>query len=218
MFQNLGFFGLIQKGGVTVFVLMFFSLVSVAVMLERARAFIKYRRLLSASYNVLSAGLGSGGLKTLEGLCKREASPLARVVLEGILRAHMGKEEVLRGMELAGRVEIGRLEKFLGVLGTIGSTAPFVGLFGTVVGIIRAFSDLAGSQGVSPAAVADGIAEALVATAAGLVVAIPAVIAYNYFVRSVQANALLLEAKSAVFTDAILDAADTMRDKDGLEL
>lgn len=217
MFQNLGFLGLLQKGGVTVIVLMSFSLVSVAVMLERARAFIKFRRSLDAAYSVLCAGLDSGGLSAVETMCKREATPLANVVLEGISRAGTGRDEILRGMELAGRIEIGRLERFLGVLGTIGSTAPFVGLFGTVVGIIRAFSDLAVSQGVSPAAVADGIAEALVATAAGLVVAIPAVMAYNYFVRSASRCALMLEAKSAVFTDAILAMPKGERGKDGME-
>src|SRR3989339_396660 len=79
-----------------------------------------------------------------------------------------------------------KLERYLGVLGTLGNVAPFIGLFGTVVGIIKAFQDLALAGGGGPAVVARGIAEALVATAAGLVVAIPAVIIYNYFTRKVK--------------------------------
>ncbi|MCR4286830.1 MAG: MotA/TolQ/ExbB proton channel family protein, partial [Deltaproteobacteria bacterium] len=97
-------------------------------------------------------------------------------------------------IEVAGKKEISLLLKRLGILGTIGSIAPFIGLFGTVVGIIKAFQDLALSTGAGPAAVADGIAEALVATAAGLFVAVPAVAAYNYFVRSASARSLDIEA------------------------
>jgi len=70
-------------------------------------------------------------------------------------------------------------------LGSIGNVSPFIGLFGTVLGIIRAFHDLAMSSGGGPSVVANGIAEALVATAVGLFVAVPAVIAYNFFVRAI---------------------------------
>lgn len=115
-------------------------------------------------------------------------------------------------MELAGKAEISRLERFLGALGTIGATAPFIGLFGTVIGIIRAFSDLAIAEGASPSAVADGIAEALVATATGLFVAVPAVMAYNYFVRRASKCALDIEVAASGFTDALAREAT-----DGLE-
>jgi biopolymer transport protein ExbB/TolQ len=81
--------------------------------------------------------------------------------------------------------EAERMQKYLGILGSVGSVTPFIGLFGTVLGIIKAFRDLAMAQGAGPSVVASGIAEALVATAMGLFVAIPAVIAYNFFVRSI---------------------------------
>jgi biopolymer transport protein ExbB len=80
-----------------------------------------------------------------------------------------------------------RLERNLAFLATLGSNAPFVGLFGTVLGIIKAFHDLAGSQAGGPSVVMAGISEALVATAVGLMVAIPAVAAFNYFNRRVRA-------------------------------
>jgi biopolymer transport protein ExbB len=73
------------------------------------------------------------------------------------------------------------LEKHLGILGTLGNNAPFIGLFGTVLGIIKAFADLAKNQGGGAAVVMSGIAEALVATAVGLLVALPAVVAFNIF-------------------------------------
>ena len=80
------------------------------------------------------------------------------------------------------------------MLGTLGNSAPFIGLFGTVVGIIKAFRDLALAGTGGPTIVAAGIAEALVATAAGLVVAIPASILYNYFMRTVKTLSVQMEA------------------------
>ena len=99
-----------------------------------------------------------------------------------------------------------RFEKRLAFLGTLGNNAPFIGLFGTVLGIIRAFNDLAGSSLKGTQVVMAGIAEALVATAVGLLVAIPAVIAYNHFKGKVKeavtdgqllARVLLAELKAA---------------------
>ncbi|MBI5287324.1 MAG: MotA/TolQ/ExbB proton channel family protein, partial [Deltaproteobacteria bacterium] len=114
-----------------------------------------------------------------------------------------GRGVMAEAMELVARQEVLRMERYLGILGTIGSTAPFVGLFGTVLGIIRAFRDLAEASGAGPSVVADGIAEALVATAAGLFVAVPAVIAYNYFVRKVHRTTVELEAKTARLLDTL---------------
>ena len=89
------------------------------------------------------------------------------------------------------------MERYLVVLGTMGNTAPFVGLFGTVVGIIKAFRDLALAGAGGPAVVAKGIAEALVATAGGLAVAIPAVIVYNFFQRRVKSLSVEMEVVSS---------------------
>lgn len=203
MFENLSFTALLQKGGVTVVLLGFLSIFSIAVMLERAWTFHKFRKGLRAFFPALSQTVMENGVGVAAKLCSANTSPIAPVFLAGYGKKGMGRDEVSRAMELAGRAELVRLERFLGVLGTIGSTAPFVGLFGTVLGIIRAFSDLAIAQGASPAAVADGIAEALVATATGLFVAVPAVVAYNYFVRAASRHALELETLSSEFIEPI---------------
>ena len=86
------------------------------------------------------------------------------------------------------------LEKRLGILATFGNNAPFIGLFGTVLGIINAFHSLSRGSEFGVNAVMGGISEALVATAAGLFVAIPSVIAYNYFVRKIKMTLLEMEA------------------------
>lgn len=204
MFEDFTFLGLLEKGGITVIILGFFSVVSIAIMLERAWSFKRFSASLRESSEKLAGVLGSGGARSAASLCTSDPSPLSSVFLAGYEKRDKGREEVLSAMELAGRRELSRLNRFLGALGTIGSTAPFVGLFGTVLGIIRAFSDLAVAEGANPTAVADGIAEALVATATGLFVAVPAVIAYNYFVRSASRRALELESAASEVTGAIL--------------
>ena len=103
-------------------------------------------------------------------------------------RAHPRTDEVAAALEGAKARERLRLERNLAFLATLGSNAPFIGLFGTVLGIIKAFHDLAGSQAGGPSVVMAGISEALVATAVGLMVAIPAVVAFNYFSRRVRCS------------------------------
>lgn len=113
--------------------------------------------------------------------CEKSDQPLA-LITRNIYRATAGLEEKERLLSRTIQSLVHRFEKGLSVLGTIASVAPFVGLLGTVIGIIRAFRAVSStSSGAS--AVALGIAEALVGTAAGLVVAIPSLLAYNYFVN-----------------------------------
>jgi biopolymer transport protein ExbB len=121
-----------------------------------------------------------------------------------------------------------RLERNLSFLATLGSNAPFIGLFGTVLGIIKAFHDLAHAQGGGPSVVMSGISEALVATAVGLMVAIPAVVAFNYFNRRVRvkmsdvewmAHLAQVEVEAEIAEaagDARLAAATVLRSKQAL--
>lgn len=104
---------------------------------------------------------------------------------EELLAADLGVDNVSRALRRATTVETHRLEKFLTFLATTGSTAPFIGLFGTVWGIMDSFRGIGQTGSASLAVVAPGISEALVATAIGLVAAIPAVVAYNHFVNKV---------------------------------
>jgi biopolymer transport protein ExbB len=129
-------------------------------------------------------------------LCDRTPGPIAAVAKTAIVNHQRTRQDLEELMEAARVRERLKLEKFLTILGTLGNTAPFIGLFGTVVGIIKAFRDLALSGVGGPAVVAKGIAEALVATAAGLAVAIPAVIVYNFYMRKVKAISASMEAAS----------------------
>ncbi len=113
---------------------------------------------------------------------KNLASAVVLASLSGAANREERKRQALREAE-RGATD---LEDRLNALQTIAATAPFIGLFGTVIGVIRAFRDLAFASGAGPGVVAAGISEALVNTAAGLFVAIPAMVAYNYFARRAQ--------------------------------
>jgi biopolymer transport protein ExbB len=116
-------------------------------------------------------------------LCEQTFAPFAKVVLAGLKARGLGEKEISDAMERQIVIETGGLEHLSAVTGTIGSTAVYIGLFGTVLGIIRAFRDISSSGASGISVVVNGISEALVCTAAGLAVAIPAVIAFNYFSR-----------------------------------
>ncbi len=130
----------------------------------------------------------------------------ASIALAGLRLADRGPAAVDKAMQSAAALERGQLEKRLTYLGTIGNNAPFIGLFGTVIGIIHAFEELgsgaggAGTGHVASAAIMASLAEALVATAVGIVVALPAVAAYNYFQRRTAA----LLGQTEVLTNLVL--------------
>jgi len=163
-------------------VLIALSILSVAVMVERAicfagtggnRSAVLGRQMLER----LLASDPAGATRLLEG----QRAPAAAVAAAGIAELQRGADAVSETMAAAkARLRV-ELERHLGILGTLGNNAPFIGLFGTVLGIIKAFSDLARNQASGAGAVMSGISEALVATAIGLLVAIPAVIAFNIF-------------------------------------
>lgn len=165
------------------YLLIFLSILSVAIMVERALFF----RANSSAWDKLSAGveplLRSGNLKDLSELVGSWPGSEAEVLRAGLEGARKDRYAAERMVEAALSTERQRMEKRVSVLGTLGNNAPFIGLFGTVLGIIRAFNDLSLDVKGGASAVMAGISEALVATAMGLFVAIPAVIAYNYFMR-----------------------------------
>lgn len=111
----------------------------------------------------------------------RESSPLGRVLAAGLVNLHHSRPVMMESIEDAGRHEAHAMERFLNTLGTIASITPLLGLLGTVIGMIKVFSAIT-AHGVGNApALAGGISEALITTAAGLTVAIPSLIAYRYF-------------------------------------
>ena len=166
-------------------VLIIMSIISLTVILDRF-AVLRRARLnamaLAANIGKILKSHGAAG--ALE-YCQRFSQPAAKV-MEAIIIRGGGRGEKERAGQYALQAEINRLEAYVPILGTIGSTAPFVGLLGTVMGIIKAFQDIAINAGAGPEIVSAGIAEALITTAFGLLVAIPAVMFFNYCVNKIQ--------------------------------
>ena len=167
------------------------SVISVAIMVERSLFFFRARENLQRLAGQLGVALDRGDVTSAKALVTGSRSAEAAIVSAGLSRLEHGAAAVEEAMSGASAVQRMRLERRLGFLGTLGSNAPFVGLLGTVIGIVQAFEQLqvAGAANGSGGAmnnVMGAIAEALVATAIGLVVAIPAVAAFNAFQRRIK--------------------------------
>ena len=163
------------------YLLLVLSIASIGVILER---WVFYRRRALDSVGVREAmtrHLQQGDFAGAAGLLKKHDALETNVVLVGLQSAELGPESVEDLLVGALGQEKARYERRLNFLATLASNAPYIGLFGTVLGIIRSFRDLAANMADASSAVMAGLAESLVATAMGLLVAIPAVIAYNVF-------------------------------------
>ena len=190
-----------QVGAVwLLYILMALSVASVAIVIERILFLQRNKVPVAALQPELLRALDSGN-DAAEKVLAPYAGMEAQVALAGLREMHRGPAAVEEIMTARAAVEKLRYDRFLGFLGSLGANAPFIGLLGTVIGIMGAFADLKSSMGADGAganrteAIMGSISEALVATAVGLFVAIPAVWAYNEFkgrIRSVQGNTAAL--------------------------
>jgi biopolymer transport protein ExbB len=212
MWQSMG-----TLAKLVVIVLGVMSVWSFGVIAERAFTLRRARRQSVAYVTRLRDQLASRALAGAVDTQATPHSPVARVVSAGVRdyllarEAKRDRDEAVDGLDRTlGRLkerEVSELRRGLGSLATIGSTAPFVGLFGTVVGIINAFRAMAQSGSGGLGSVSAGIAEALVTTAFGLLVAIPAVWTFNYFTGRVEGFAVDLDDVAAELVDHVLREA-----------
>ena len=157
------------------------SFMSIGVMLERAIFYRRHAIDVDVLRRGLSENLASGDFEAAAKMLEAHDTLETNVVLFGLRDYARGADAVEDLISGATVKEKERYDQRLSFLATIASNAPFIGLFGTVLGIIRSFKDLSGNISEASSAVMAGIAEALIATAVGLLVAIPAVVAFNYF-------------------------------------
>jgi biopolymer transport protein ExbB len=188
---------------------------SIGVMIDRWMAFSAARKQSRAFAPAVAGALRDGKIDEAIKVAERnKKSHLAKVVTAGLMefRAHQDSSDIpgetieasKRALERTEAIVHAELKRGLGGLATIGSTAPFVGLFGTVVGILNAFKGISQEKATGLAAVAGGIAEALVTTAVGLFVAIPAVMMFNYLTGRVEAFDVEMDNSSSELIDYFL--------------
>jgi biopolymer transport protein ExbB/TolQ len=191
--MNLSFLHkLTETGGDwVIYLLLATSVLALAVIIERALVIMKRHKEQGATLDWLAAQSTDATIDDVRrGLPKD--SVLERIAVDVQSHAAKGLPIVEQQLETRLALERNELEKRLLILATLGNNAPFVGLLGTVLGVIRAFHDLGASAGQGPEVVMQGLAEALVATAVGILVALPCVASYNYLQKRV--NDLMLEA------------------------
>lgn len=178
--SGIGWKSALAAGWPVVLVLVACSILSLGVMWERWQRFQRAAINARAFFAGLKVHLGHPDLVRAISYCERAHHPLAHV-LKAVLLSRGDPEVKRQILDQAIQEQVHHLESYLPILGTIGSTAPYIGLLGTVIGIMRAFHAIAANQGGGPGVIAGGISEALLTTALGLLVAIPAVVGYNYF-------------------------------------
>jgi len=195
-----GLLDLIEQGGTVMYPLLLCSVLVVGVIIERLWALARVPQMTGTLVHNVGEALREGKLAEASALCRSSQAPIASVLRLVLGQAGRPRESVERAA-LRKLAEVGReLRRRIWLLGTIGSLAPFIGLLGTVIGIIRAFENMAATGSGGFAVVAAGISEALIATAAGLLVGVLSIFAYNAF--NVRLNALNAEMRET--TDEIL--------------
>jgi biopolymer transport protein ExbB/biopolymer transport protein TolQ len=201
--------GIFARG--IVIVMAFMSVLSLITMAERWVVFSRSRSESRNFAEKMGAILAKGDLNTAASTnMGNKVGHLGRVIGAGLMAYRLSPanreiavESVARALDRQAQREVQSLKRGLGLLATVGSTAPFVGLLGTVMGIITAFQSMAASGSGGLGTVSNGIAEALVTTAFGLLVAIPAVMAYNYLQGWVDARAVDISESSNEFLDVV---------------
>lgn len=192
---------LITAGGFTIIILTLCSVLSLAVIVERFMYYLRRSRTRRADFMAnIRRMLEKGNVEDALEMCGKVNTPFSDVVRAGLSFAGHSEKEISNNMERAIVIETNLLEQYTTVVGTIGSIAVYIGLFGTVLGIIKAFNDISASGAGGINVVINGIAESLICTAAGLCVAVPAVVAYNYFIKRID----------NFITDMELCASETM--------
>ena len=180
------------------YLLIVLSVVSLAIAFERIVYFARRGEDMDELERNLDEQLKNGDIDVVKERLAKSRSHVATIIGKGLGGWGLGASTIEDLLTAAGHRERLRMERGLAFLGTLGNNAPFIGLFGTVLGIIRAFQDLSLSAADGSTAVMAGIAEALVATAVGLLVALPSVALFNYFGRRIRTQMSAVESVSRI--------------------
>lgn len=195
---------LVYAGGWLMAPIVLCSVVALVIILERAIRLRVHKVAPRGLVEVLVKKVDQGQLGEQELRQIQHASPLGDILATGILNAGAGLDYMTLQMQSRASTQIHRLEKNLNLLGTIGNVAPLLGLLGTVLGIIQSFLAVNAGGTTDPALLAGGISQALITTAAGMLVAIPALVAYRYYQRKVLDLAVEMEEQASRLTHGLL--------------
>lgn len=214
---------ILSKGGLLMVLIAICSFIGAGIIVERWLTLRRARVNTGTLMNRVRQSLRGGEVGRALDICDETPGPVARMLKEGVLRAGASRELIRETVESAGKSELYKLERGLDSLATIAGVAPLLGFLGTVTGMIRAFMDIQALGGqVNANVLAGGIWAALVTTAAGLTVGIPALIFYNWLVGKVRHFVFEMERSSMELLDLLggeevkTDAMRTVEAEHGL--
>lgn len=187
-------FDLIVKGGWVMIPICICSVLALAITIERAFNLTQDKINPPGFTAKVKQLLAQGRTAEVISMCHNSIHPIAAIVEAAILKRHYDREHIREAINQAGKEAAHKLHKHLTTLATIGSITPSLGLLGTVTGLIGAFQVISTLGPGNPQAISGDIAEALITTAAGLIIAIPTIVVHNYFFK--KANTMVLEMES----------------------
>jgi len=204
--ENIGLLDLLLKGGYMMIPLYVLFVLAIFIFIQKLITLNKAAKTPSHLMDQVKVLVQSGQIDKAKMLCAGENTPVANMIAKGIERIGSPLKNIEVSIENVGKIEIYKLEKNLGLLATVSGAAPMIGFLGTVTGMIQAFISIAQEEGnVSPKLLSMGIYEAMITTAAGLVVGIIAYLGYNYLVTQVSKLVHNMEYTSIEFIDLLQD-------------
>lgn len=195
---------------IILFIIIGCSIVSFAIFIERLMHLRRSEIDTNAFIIAIRSSIQGGNLVQAIQICEQTGGTIANIVKAGVMKHNRSKEQIEGAMELSGMIEIAQLEKNAKILSIIAYITPLIGLLGTVLGFIQAFSEMraSGLVDISATRIGEAMEYALVTTAAGLVVAIPSVLAYNYIVSRIEGFILEIQTSSAEIVDLLVHRED----------
>lgn len=204
--ESIGLMDLLIKGGYMMIPLYFLFVLAIFIFIQKLLVLNKASKTPAYLMDQVKVLVQSGQIEKAKVLCAGENTPVANMIAKGIERIGSPLKNIEVSIENVGKIEIYKLEKNLGLLATISGAAPMIGFLGTVTGMIQAFISIAQEEGmISPKLLSSGIYEAMITTAAGLVVGIIAYLGYNYLVTQVSKLVHNMEYTTIEFIDLLQD-------------
>lgn len=200
-------FEIVKSGGIMMVPIILCSIIAAAIILERLWTLQKGRVVPPELTEKVWRWIESGQLQDKHILALRQNSPLGKILAAGLANRHRDRNIIKESIEDTGRHVLHELERYLNALATIAAISPLLGLLGTVFGMVRTFNAISSVGVGDPMALSAGIGEALIATAAGLMVAIPAVIGYRYLRRRVDGLVVDMEVEAIKLLHALEEDA-----------
>jgi biopolymer transport protein ExbB len=206
--ETLNFFTLALKGGIVMIPLAILSVIAIYIFIERYLAISQATREEYNFMNNIRDFIHEGRIESAKSLCRNNQTPLSRMIAKGIVRIGRPLNDINAAIENVGKLEVAKLEKNIAFLSSVAGAAPMLGFLGTVMGMVRAFYNMAmAGNNIDISLLAGGIYEAMITTIAGLIVGIIGYICYNILVSRIEKVIFMLEARATEFMDLLHEPA-----------